>query len=243
LKNSDLVVGNLEGPITDNPSISLGTEPGSPNNFTFTFPPETAKLLAKNNIKLVNLGNNHTLNLSREGLLQTKKYLEAAGVSYFGDPDSTEENKVARMDIGGVPISFVNWSDWNSDNTDITAAQIKKESESGREVFVYTHWGEEYVPPLEWVKRLAHSFVDAGADMIVGSHPHIVQESEIYPSNSSGQAGKSIYYSLGNFIFDQYWDSAVSTGLVLEVNMKDKKVNVIEHKVSLLPDGRICLID
>ena len=180
LKDSNLVVGNLEGPITDNPSVSMGSVVESPENYTFTFPPSTAKLLARNNIKLVNLGNNHMLNLSRDGLLQTKMYLEEAGVGYFGDPDSVENEKVARMELGGMPVSFVNWSDWNSDNTDITVAQIKKEAKSGQKVFVYTHWGEEYVPPPERVKRLAHSFIDAGAEMVIGSHPHIIQESENY---------------------------------------------------------------
>jgi poly-gamma-glutamate synthesis protein (capsule biosynthesis protein) len=261
LKDSDLVAGNLEGPITNNASKSMFTVPGGDNNFTFTFPTNTAKLLAENNIKLVNLGNNHMLNFGRSGLLQTKKYLEEAGVNYFGDPDSVENEKVARMEIAGIPLSFVNWSDWNSDNTDITAAQIKKEAGAGRKVIVYTHWGEEYVPPPERVRKLAHSFIDAGADLVVGSHPHIIQESEIYPSNSShsspssalpsesrtGQAGKPIYYSLGNFIFDQYWNNDVSTGLVLEVHIKrsvfsgEPSLQVIEHKVSLLKDGRTCL--
>lgn len=241
LQSFDLVVGNLEGPITRNLSVSMGSVIESPENYTFTFPPSTAKLLAKNNIKLVNLGNNHMLNLSRDGLLQTKKYLAEAKVTYFGDPDAVENDKVARMEIGGVPISFVNWSDWNSDNTDITAAQIKKEKESGRTVLVYTHWGEEYTAPPERVKRLARSFIDAGADLIVGSHPHIVQEKEIYPSNPSGQANKYIYYSLGNFIFDQYWNKEVSTGLALEVNIKGEDLSVIEHKVSLNRDGRTCL--
>jgi poly-gamma-glutamate capsule biosynthesis protein CapA/YwtB (metallophosphatase superfamily) len=72
--------------------------------------------------------------------------------------------------------------------------------------------------------------------MIIGSHPHIVQEVEVYK-------GKSIYYSLGNFIFDQYWNKEVSTGLVLEVHINDGKITTTEHKVSLNPDGRTCLVN
>jgi poly-gamma-glutamate capsule biosynthesis protein CapA/YwtB (metallophosphatase superfamily) len=236
LKDSDLVVGNLEGPITENASRSMFTVPGSDDNFVFTFPTNTARLLAENNVKLVNLGNNHMLNFSRDGLLQTKKFLTQAGVKYFGDPDAVENEKVARMNLGGVPVSFVSWSDFNSDSTDITAAQIKKEAESGRKVIVYAHWGDEYLPPPDRVKKLAHSFVDAGAGLIVGSHPHIIQVSETYK-------GKQIYYSLGNFIFDQYWNKEVSTGLVLEVDISNEKIKTVEHKVSLNRDGRTCLAD
>lgn len=243
-KSVDLAVGNLEGPITENASVSLLSEVGGPDNFTFTFPTNTAALLSKYNFKLVNLGNNHMLNFGRDGLLQTKKYLKEAGVSHFGDPDATEEERVFRLDLHDHRLSFVNWSNWTSDNTDLTAAQIKKEVESGRKVFVYTHWGDEYVPPPARVKRLARSFIDAGAEMVIGSHPHVIQETEIYPSTHSvrsGQAGKHIYYSLGNFIFDQYWNKEVSTGLTLEVQLKGDKISVIERKVSIGRDGRTCL--
>lgn len=66
LKEADAVVGNLEGPITEKASISLVSQPGDSNNFTFTFPTITAKLLAKNNIKIVSLGNNHIGNFGKE---------------------------------------------------------------------------------------------------------------------------------------------------------------------------------
>lgn len=222
LKTPDLVVANLEGPITDNPSTSVGSTPGDMNNFTFTFPTSTAALLARHNIKLVNLGNNHIMNFSHDGLLQTKQYLDLAGVRYFGDPDAVEEDRVARLDIHDIPLSFVNWSDWTSDKTDHTVAQVRKESEGGRVVVVYTHWGEEYIPATERMKVLAHQFVDAGAAIVIGSHPHVVQEHEEY-------SGKHIYYSLGNFIFDQYWNDDVRTGLLLSVVFERSGVETIEE--------------
>lgn len=237
LQKADLVVANLEGPITKAESMSLGSEVGTAQNITFTFPPETAKLLARHNIRLVNLGNNHMLNFSRWGLLETKQYLDDAGVGYFGDPDSPEEGRVARMHIKGIPVSFVNWSDWTSDKTDHTVAQVREEAESGRMVFVYTHWGDEYVAPPENVRQLAHSFVDAGAALVVGTHPHIVQEDELYK-------GVPIYYSIGNFIFDQYWNEEVSTGLLLRVSISPRGVErVEEEKIRLERDGRTCLVE
>lgn len=235
LKDADLIVANLEGPITTHDSISIDSEVGSGENMTFTFPTSTATLLKRHTISLVNLGNNHIMNFSREGLLQTKQWLEKAGVSYFGDPDSLEAEKVARPTINGIKFSFVNWSDWTSDKTDHTVAQVHEEAESGRVVVVYTHWGEEYVEPTPRMRELAHSFVDAGAAIVVGSHPHIVQEHEVYN-------GKDIYYSLGNFIFDQYFTEEVRSGLLLRVTFnKEGVASVKEIPVYLERDRRTCL--
>lgn len=235
LRDADLVVANVEGPITTHDSTSVGSTPGGENNFTFTFPTSTATLLKRHNISLVNLGNNHIMNFSREGLLQTKKWLDESGVGYFGDPDSPEADRVARPIINGIPFSFVNWSDWTSDKTDHTVQQVRKEAESGRVVVVYTHWGDEYVPPTPRMRQLAHSFVDADAAIVIGSHPHIVQEHEVYN-------GKDIYYSLGNFIFDQYFNEEVRNGLFLKIIFdKTGVVSIKEIPIYLERDRRTCL--
>lgn len=226
LKGFDLVLGNLEGPITENASRSMLTEPRSDNNFVFTFPTNTAGLLAENNIKLVNLGNNHISNFGQEGIDSTKKYLAESGIKYFGQPGEA----LAKWG----KFSFISYNEFGGESAQKIAKKILEEKNNGQMVLVYAHWGDEYVPPPERVKKLARSFIDVGAEMIIGSHPHIVQESEIYK-------GKHIYYSLGNFIFDQYWDKEVSTGLVLEVKIENGKIEILEHKVSLNKDGRTCL--
>jgi len=235
LLEADLVVGNLEGPISNFPSRSVGSKPRDENNFTFTFPTSTATLLYEHNIRLVNLGNNHIANFGREGMVQTKSWLTAAGVQYFGDPQSAEAERVARVQVNGVSFSFVNWSEWTSDKTDHTVAQVRAEHEAGRMVVVYTHWGEQYVPPPERVKILARQFVDAGAEIVIGTHPHIIQEHEIY-------SGKHIYYSLGNFIFDQYWNEEVRTGLLLDAVFDGKGIRSVEEKETWLQrDRSTCL--
>ncbi len=237
LLNTDLVVANLEGPITDHESVSVGSAVGGTNNFTFTFSTSTATLLKRHNIGLVNLGNNHIANFGFEGIQQTEKWLDAAGVRYFGDTDKSERERVERMDIKGIPFSFVNWSDWTSDKTDHTVAQVRAEADQGRVVVVYTHWGEEYVPPTPRVRQLAHSFVEAGADIVIGSHPHIVQEREFY-------RGVPIYYSLGNMIFDQYWEESVRNGLLIKVHFDESGlVGVDEIPVYLERDRRTCIKD
>ena len=114
------------------------------------------------------------------------------------------------------------------------ADKISKESGIGRTVIVYAHWGEEYSPVTSSVRNAATLFAKSGAEVIVGSHPHI-----ILPSEKIGDA--VVYYSLGNFIFDQYWDSEVRTGLVLELNIKNRQIKILEHRVVMNIDGRTCL--
>ncbi len=232
--SADLGVVNLEGPVTSHTSVSLGRKVGAPESFQFTFATSTPAHLYRANIRLVNIGNNHITNFGTEGVEETKRLLIEAGIAYFGDPLS-EEAQVAHLTLNGTPISFVSWSDWSGPSKEETLAAIREEREAGRIVFVYTHWGDEYVPPTERVRALAHKFVDAGAEMVVGSHPHIVQESEMYQ-------GKHIYYSLGNLIFDQYWNDAVRTGLLIRVTVGKSGVSgVKELPVWIERDGRTCL--
>lgn len=237
LKNSDLVVGNLEGPVTEKASVSLLSQVDTPQNYTFTFPTNVPSLLHKNNIRLVNLGNNHIGNFGKEGIASTKKYLDQAHVNYFGLPAEAlaeEGGLVYRTKLGGTKLSFISYNEFGGEAPEKVAEKIVKEKKEGQTVIVYTHWGEEYVAPPTRVKNAAKLFAKSGASLIVGSHPHVVQEKE--------QIGDTIvYYSLGNFIFDQYWNKEVSTGLVLEVNFKGEEFTVSEHKVSINRDGRTCL--
>jgi poly-gamma-glutamate synthesis protein (capsule biosynthesis protein) len=219
--------------------------PGDGNNYTFTFPPSTAPLLAGHNIRLVNIGNNHIMNFSREGLLQTKTYLDGAGVGHFGDPDLPEAERIAHITIGGISFSFVNWSDWTpvgdpsasngASELNPVAEQIRKETAAGRVVVVYTHWGIEYATTSPtWIHELAHEFVDAGASIVIGSHPHVIEEYEVFH-------GRDIYYSLGNFIFDQYWNDEVRHGLLLDVVFTSAGIaSVKEIPIELGRDRRTC---
>ena len=214
LLSNDLVVANLEGPITDNKSVSMGTVPESTNNYFFTFDPSLAKTLFQENIRIVDIGNNHILNFGREGLVSTKKYLDEASVGYFGAPDYP---KSTTEEIGGIKITFISYNQFADLSDDInqksTIEEIQKAKGFSDVIIVYSHWGDEYnLVTNNFVKNLAHSFIDAGADLVVGSHPHVIQSPEIYN-------GKRIYYSLGNFIFDQYFDENVRNGLGVQVTI------------------------
>jgi poly-gamma-glutamate synthesis protein (capsule biosynthesis protein) len=214
LAGYDLVVGNLEGPITDKSSVSVGTAMDDKINLVFSFDPAVAKSLAGNNIKLVDLGNNHILNQGEDGLIQTKKYLDEAGVRYFGDTGGNEQEFLIK-NVEGTKIGFVNYNysvggSFEKAIKDIEA--VKKKSDI---VVVCPHWGTEYKvgDPGQKIRSEAYELIDAGADAIIGGHPHVVQSSEDYK-------GKKIYYSLGNFIFDQYFQKETMEGLGVEVLIK-----------------------
>lgn len=234
LSENDLAIANLEGPITENRSVSVNTLPGEQNNFIFTFDPSLAGTLFSNNIKLVNLGNNHIINFGQRGLESTKQYLDSAGVSYFGAP--ANERSIAK-DTKGVKVVLVNYNQFvGSVAVERTAVieEIKKTKAQADIVIVYAHWGTEYNSIANGaIKNLAHEFIDAGADLIIGSHPHVVQDKEEYQ-------GKMIYYSLGNFIFDQYFSLEVKRGLAVKakINLADKKMEFEETSLCLQNNGQ-----
>lgn len=209
LRSSDLAVANLEGPITDNVSKSVNTEFGSRENFYFTFNKSIAKTLFDQNIKLVSIGNNHILNFGDGGLEDTKKYLSESQVDYFGDPKNLDGNYFVK-EINGTKIGFVSYNQFGG-RSEKTINNIKTIKNTVDAVVVYTHWGKEYENiSSNYIKDLAHGFVEAGADLVIGSHPHVVQSVEEYK-------GKRIYYSLGNFIFDQYFSAETQRGLAVKV--------------------------
>ena len=230
----DLVVLNLEGPITNNASVSLGSAPGTPENFRFTFASEVAALLRDVNVRLVNLGNNHILNFGYDGVAQTLTYLEQAGVEYFGEPDTYS---VSYQSINDVHLAFVSYNEFGG-SAEKTKEQVALARGQDYMPVVYTHWGPEYLPvsPL-YLQELAREFVDAGAELVIGSHPHVVQQSELYE-------GKYIYYSLGNFIFDQYFNEEVRNGLMVEVMFsKEGVADIKEIPIYLGRDRRTCVVE
>jgi poly-gamma-glutamate synthesis protein (capsule biosynthesis protein) len=230
LAEVDVVIANLEGPITSFPSVSTGTVPGSDDNFVFTFPEGTAELLARYNIGIVNIGNNHIGNFGAGGIEQTKELLAGAGVEYIGDPPS---HAVVKRNVNGVPLAFISFTEFGG-SLEKAVSQVQSARTQGYIPIVYAHWGDEYVGVGKRVRAYAYTLVDAGAGLIVGSHPHVVHPSEVHK-------GTPIYYSLGNFIFDQYFSHDVRSGLLLKVSITQKgDMEFTEIPVYLESDGRTC---
>lgn len=241
---NDLVIANLEGPITDNASLSAGSKPGEARNFVFTFPRSTARLLRDHKIRLVNLGNNHILNFGYSGVHSTIAALKEVGVQYIGDPIA---DTVAYKTINGVPIAFVSYNEFDPSGAKTAAAvtmiQIRAAKSAGFLPVVYTHWGLEYLRTApQYIRDRAHAFVDAGAIAVIGSHPHVVQDKETYTSTSLGTSHSAlIYYSLGNFVFDQYFQESVRNGLLIRVTFSARGVESVEEiPVTLNRDRTVC---
>lgn len=232
LKSYDVVIGNLEGPVTHKSSVSVGSVVGSPNNFVFTFPLSVPKALFDHNIKIVNLGNNHILNFKTEGLRETRILLDEAGVSYFGGVAGN--TSVLRSEFNGRHFSFVSFNEFGGESASSTIGLIQKEKADGQTVIVYAHWGDEYVDVSKRVREWTKQFMLAGTDTVIGSHPHVVQ-------GWGSVNGKPYYFSLGNFIFDQYFNADVSKGLAVEVVFDGGDIRTKEFAVTIHKDGRSCI--
>ena len=202
----DLVVANLEGPIVDwTPPLNLDSQ-----HLSFAFLPEVARALAASKIKLVSLANNHTGDQGQRGLEATRQLLEKNKIAYFGTPHGFDPaTGLTRLEIKGQQLSFVGVNALEEFNQNQVLKTIKQEA-STRKVFVVVHWGKEYQKQSNSQQQnLAHAFIEAGATAVIGSHPHVIQEVETYQE-------KPIFYSLGNFLFDQYFDEATQKGLAVE---------------------------
>jgi gamma-polyglutamate biosynthesis protein CapA len=210
LDEPDFLFANLEGPISDNTYVNPGTA------MRFNFKPDVTEMLNKYGFNLLSLANNHAYDMGEKGAFQTRQYLQAAKIHYFGDAQSVKEETTWTTTIKDTTITFVGLNDTVYDHLDYEAATARiaeVEAESDFTI-VSIHWGNEYwdTPTDEQVNG-AHAFVDAGADVIIGHHPHIIASSEWYHS-------RPIYYSLGNFIFDQYFQQNVQEGLGLTITLK-----------------------
>jgi len=226
--DTDILVGNLEGPITTFTPVSDWRE-GGPNHYTFTFATTVAQALGDAGFNAVVLSNNHSMNFGQEGLQQTKEHLSSAGVDYIGVPDDVYTPW--RDTLGHGSVVVYPYSTRYSSDTEKLLESIRREDMDAF-VVVYAHWGDEYETlPNRGQRNLAHRFVDAGADLVVGAHPHVVQSKEQYKD-------AWIYYSLGNFVFDQYFDDKVSCGLVLSVTPSGNGMyTTSESFIELMRDG------
>lgn len=213
LKDFDFSVGNLEGPINEKPKEF------SDESLMFSFDEKIIDSLKLGNFKLVSLANNHTLNTERKGLEETKNILSENEISFSGDPIECDADYSYQRD--GITFYSVNVT-YSSNCSDKEIADWIKETKFyNPESFfvVLVHWGTEYKTVNSVAQAsLAHKMIDAGADLIIGGHPHVVQNIEEYN-------GKLIFYSLGNFIFDQYFSKETQEGLGVGLEIyPDRKV-------------------
>lgn len=221
-KPYDLRVANLEGPVTDFKSVALKSR------FTFTFNPEFVGPLKKR-FDVVSLANNHTTNFGQKGLDQTRKRLKDGNIMFFGDPNNTAGFISATTSANGITFGFVGHHQLIEKGFDRIIADIKTLDKEVDVVIVMPHWGHEYITdkPSALQKKEAIAMVDAGADVIFGAHPHVIQPIEVYKE-------RFIFYSFGNFIFDQYFSRETSEGLAVKATF-EKMDGRVRQTFELIP--------
>lgn len=210
LRNADIVYANLESPIVKNCPIHE-------SGYKFCTLPDIAQSLSGAGIDVVTLANNHSRNYGEDGLSQTQEFLinNAIAVTGLGNLEIIEVNNTKFGFLGfDYTISVPEESDFD------LIVNSKQEVDI---LFIGIHWGVEYTSiATDQQRALAKRFIDSGADVISGHHPHWVQEIEYFN-------GKPVYYSLGNFVFDQMWSEETKKGLVVRLTFKDK--NIIKEEL------------
>lgn len=224
-EGADIVHGNLEGPIKGE-----GKKGGTA--MVFSFNEDVAPFLKKVGFNLMSLANNHAVDQGWDGRESTINALNQAGLSWCGHPSEVDPLSVYYGSVGEKKLAFVCFHDVTFKLDDAAALDlISKVREEVDYLIVSIHWGYEYKhsPDLSSQIEPGRAFIDAGADFVIGHHPHVVQSFEIYN-------GKFIFYSLGNFVFDQYWSVMTQEELALGIVLDDDDIGEgLRTKVYLFP--------
>jgi len=243
LKNSDITAGNLECPVSYNGYPNSGKDPEAVDagrEFIFRATPEMGKSLSAAGFDLVTLANNRSLDYGDPAILDTLEFLRENNIKYVGaGQDIYEATTPVYIEKKGVKVAFLGFSEivpagYNATESypGIAVARmdyggatfdeyIKEGSENSDITVVLIHWGAEGTHDADsWQKELAHQAVDMGADLVIGSHPHVLQGIEKYKDSV-------IVYSLGNFVFDS-WAEASRETVIFKCSYKGTKLAGIE---------------
>lgn len=210
----------------------------SDKQYTFRVDPKYVSVFQDMSLDIVTLANNHSLDFGEEALVDSLTTLKEADILYSGAGNNLEEARnINYIKVQDKTFAYLSASrvipvpSWNAtkskpgvlttyDSTNLVE-DIKEARENSDFVVVYVHWGiERAKEPEEYQRNLAKAYIDAGADIVVGSHPHVLQGIEYYN-------GKPIVYSLGNFMF--YSD--ISQTAILKVIINEEN----ESRIQLLP--------
>ena len=219
--NADLTFGNLETAVLPGRIVQTG-------EMMFRSDPESLQSLAEAGFDVVSLANNHTPNYGQNGLTKTFEYLKEYGIDYVGAGENYSQAYAPLIkEVQGIKLAFLAYNDsdvvpgsyeagkdWAGTaimNVKALKAGIEAVRDKADLVIVSMHSGTEYVYfANQRQEEFAHAAIDAGADLVIGHHPHVVQEMEEYK-------GKYIFYSLGNYIFDQMWSEETRQGEILKL--------------------------
>ena len=238
LRTADLTLGNLECALTDDPPLAAATLKHSlPAPVRLYAPTQAASWLKAAGFDLLGLANNHSLDAGPDGLHQTTDLLQEAGLAIVGAGATPEQAlaaytfshngvRLAILSVNAIPIPPDNaLPEGQSAQEGWDVARWQREavlravsaaSQQADAVIVSIHWGYEYqFQPDPAQTRYADWLFEAGADVVIGHHPHVVQA----PAVLTRPDGRVVLaaYSLGNFVFDQGWEEGTDEGLAVRM--------------------------
>ncbi len=214
LQSADLTVGNFEGIIsrehTQTPWMG----------FRFSVRNKYVTELKMLGFDILSLANNHSYDFGEDALSYTRLICKEIKIHCIGDPREISELSTDIVSVNNTTVGFFALQTVTASYHEEDLLKAAAFLNAGSDIQIaYIHWGDEYVLTHdEAQEQLAHRLIDLGFDAVIGHHPHVVQDVELYN-------GKPIIYSLGNFIFDQYFDTHVQEGLVVEMKISDESVD------------------
>lgn len=232
IADADFFVVNEEFPFS-----SRGTA-APDKQFTFRLPEDKVSIMKELGVDLVTLANNHSLDFGTDALLDTCAVLDEAGILHVGAGENADAaRKPAIVEAGGIRIGFIGASrvipvaSWTAGknspglltayDTSLLLQTIQETRPLCDYLIVYPHWGVERAEmPVEHQTSIARQCIDAGADFVVGSHPHVLQGLEYYRD-------KPIAYSMGNFIFGSSIPKTMLLKLTLDTDSLTPSISLI----------------
>ncbi len=216
----DFTIVNLENVLTDRKLAEVNK--GVPRAFWFKGPASNANILTAGSVEAVSLANNHTGDYGSQGRADTIAAVKDAGLDY-GTNDKT-----IYLEKNGFVIAVVCHGLWNEAQASDIVRRVKAASEKSDYQIVFYHGGAESVhKPEDWRVRASHKLVDAGADLVLGNHPHVLQPTEIYN-------GVNIIYSLGNFCYGGH-NRPENRTIIYKMLLTVDQGEVIKEEASFIP--------
>ena len=217
IDNDDLTIVNLEGTFCD-------PMPNSGALFTFRAPKNYVNVLTENSIEAASFANNHTMDYNKAGYDSTLATLEEAGVPYVEKDSSMIMTTESGLTVGFYALAFT------VDKAHM-AAEIAALRDQGAEVVVVSaHWGAEgSYRAAHTQSEIAYAAIDAGADIVYGHHPHVLQKIEEYN-------GGIIYYSLGNFVFGgHHWPQDLDSAVLQQEIIRSPMGEISLGELTIIP--------
>lgn len=208
LSKADVTFGNLESPIIKNcRTTSVG--------MVFCGREEALEGLKFAGFDVLSIANNHILNHGPQGREQTINFLTQNSIL-------ASDSNITIKQFNNLKFGFLSY-DLVSNPQISPISQIAQIVPTVDILLVSLHWGVEYEKePRQWQKNLAQAIIDAGAKVVIGHHPHVTQPSEKYKDGL-------IFYSLGNFVFDQPWSEETKSGKIAKIIFAGKEIKSFEE--------------